>query len=650
MKTPLPRPGAVLGAYPQRLDAPRPGWLARLGEALPGREALRARALQAATRRTLAQIAALREAPAAARQAALHATRAALAREGLASPAAERCCALVALEIETRHGRRLRPNQLMAALAVLRGLLAEVPTGEGKSLATATAACVAALAGVPVHVVTSNDYLAARDADAMRPLAAAFGLDVGAIAPDMDSAARRAVHACALAFTSARELVFDYLRDTRLPPPDPLAPESAPARVLRGLCLALIDEADSVLLDEAATPFILAEQADGPEQIELCLHALRLAHTMQAGQHFRLDARTRGLELLPAGLALVAQAPVAAAPALWSVPRYRAELVEFALRALHVLRRDVDYLVSDGAIHLIDANSGRRAAGRSWSRGLHQMVELKERCTPSAATRVQAQISFQRFFARYHRVGGMSGTLHEARAELFETYGLRVQRIPTGRPRALHVAGPRVAVNGSTRHAVLLAQVRAEHARGRPVLIGTDSVSESEQVAALLRAAGLRHQVLNARQDAGEAAAIAAAGGRGAITVTTNMAGRGTDILIGAREAAAGGLHVLSCQHNASPRIDRQLFGRAGRLGQPGSAQTLLSLDEGLLGRSLPRSLRRLIRRAAGRDGFIPSSIASALVRLTQRREEHRARRQRRALRESDARQAREQLFGSRPE
>lgn len=655
LREPIPAPGVILGAYPENVGTRRPS---RAAAALRARwdglgwvQAARQRRLSEAADRVLAHVEALQALSDASLFAGLQTARAELARDGFASPVAERALALVTLALRATRGLTPRRNQLMAALAVLQGRLAEVPTGEGKTLASALAACVAALAGVPVHLITSNDYLAGRDADQLRPLALRLGLTVGVIAQAMDAPARRAAYAASITFCSAREIVFDYLRDRlHAPPALTRGPQPASGRVLRGLCMAIVDEADSVLIDEAATPFILSESFAEPAQVAVCTQALRIAARLRAGFDFRVDARSSAIELTPAGQTAIAAAPSDIANTLWSIPRYREEMTQHAIRALHLLKRDVDYLVHDDTVHIIDANSGRLAHGRAWSHGLHQMVEIKERCAPTPATRVLAQITFQRFFARYLHVGGMSGTLTEARAELMESYGLPVLPIPTGRPTRLTIAAPRAFARAATRWQAVVAEIARHHAAGRPVLAGTDSVRESERLSRLLDQAGLPHRVLNARQDSEEAALIADAGRPGAITVTTNMAGRGTDIHIDERVARLGGLHVVSCQHNSARRIDRQLFGRAGRLGQPGSALALLSLEEGLLGRYLSPRARRLLSFCSRDGGTIPLVIGSALVRLTQHLEERRTCAIRRGLREQDAGQDTQQLFGQRPE
>jgi preprotein translocase subunit SecA len=571
----LARPGPVHGAYPMRQPPRLPATfaLAWLQAALraPARPGHRARS--AFVQQVRAQADQLARLDAAALAGWTAALRPQLARHGTTDALVAQALARVALEVQRQRGLRLHDAQLLAAWWMLGGRLVEMATGEGKTLAMLAAAAVGALAGTPVHVLTANDYLAGRDADAARPLLAALGLTVGAIAPDMDAATRRAVYACDVAHASARELVFDHLRDAcGLGDGEP---------VLRGLCLALVDEADSVLIDEARTPLILSRQRPCREAAERQRLALFLARQLTLGEHAQpTDA---GPRLTEAGRGRLAGL-CARLGADWQVARMREEQAELALAALHRFRRDVDYLVQDGEIHIIDATTGRRAAGRAWSRGLHQLIALKEGLTPQAENEVLRQTSYPRFFPRYLRLGGLSGTLAESRAELLAIYGLPVVAVPRRLPTRRRVGPAQLLPDAGAQQAAIVRTVRRLHARGRPVLIGTGSVAESEAVSAALAAVGLPHQVLNARQDAEEAAVIAQAGRRGAITVSTQMAGRGTDIPLGPGVAELGGLHVLQTALGVSARVDRQLAGRSARQGQPGSDQWIGSREDALLG------------------------------------------------------------------
>jgi preprotein translocase subunit SecA len=590
----LPMPGALWGRYPERRErsreAPLPMPRARRYGAF-------VRKVQCMDLRTLS------DAALAARVTGL---RQRLAQEGLGEPAMVLALAITGEFAARELGMRPHAVQLYAARAMLDERLAEMATGEGKTLAAALAAAVAALARVPVHVVTVNDYLARRDGEQLRAFYARLGLATGIVTQQMDAVSRRAAYACDITYCTAKELVFDYLRDCTVRGRDAgtlheriggLAPQRT---VLRGLCMAIIDEADSVLLDEARVPFILSRagaQQGRPEHFE---RALALAARLEQGRDFSLDAELRSAELTHAGreaLAVSAQH----ADRLWALPRYREEAVSLALCALRLFHRDRDYLVRDARVEIIDATTGRTAPGRAWSRGLHQMIELKEGCSPGRVLETAAEITYQRFFSRYLRVCGMSGTLSEGRRELAQVYGLRVARVPLRNPSLRRVLPTRVFSSAHARWAFVVQRSRDLRDAGRAVLIGTDSVADSQALSEAMHAAGLEHVLLNARHDRAEAEIVAAAGAPGGITVATSMAGRGTDIALDPQVARRGGLHVILCQANPSPRIDRQFLGRCARRAEPGSCETLHVLDA------------RLPRRGAE---LSPAWLARLLVRL----------------------------------
>ena len=509
-----------------------------------------------------------------------------LRREGLAGPAGQAALAAVARCAAATLGQTPRANQLQAACVLLDRRLAEMPTGEGKTLAVALAAAVAALAGVPVHVVTANDYLAARDAAAMRPLFAALGLSAAARPGAGDEAARRAVYSADIVYATAHDLAFDFLRDRQAAAGRgaleslalTLAGQPPPAPAMRGLCLALLDEADSILLDEAQMPLVLSRPqphcANPAAHQAFLWQALVLARRL-AGADYKLDFEARRALLTPGGEASLAAlaAPLAVHMGVWQRPRWRREAVQTALAALHLYQRSQHYLLRDGRIEVLDEISGRAAPGRVWSRGLHTLIALKENLAPPPETETVARTSFQRFFQRYWHLAGTSGTLWEARADLAAEYGLAVQRIAPHRPCRRQAGPPRCFEHRDQMFAAAAERCAALAAIGRPVLVGTDSVDDSLALAAELAARGLVPQVLNALHDADEAAIVAGAGRSGQVTVATRMAGRGTHIELDAAALAAGGLHVLSCQHNPAARLDRQLAGRAGRRGEPGSAE-----------------------------------------------------------------------------
>ena len=570
----LPRPGPVWGSYPLRpgndLAPPwrLPHWRGPLAFCC------------AVARNSQRQAQGWRALDAAARPAALQALRATLQRRGLQPDVLARALGWVAACAGETLQQTPRETQLVAAAALLDNHMAEMATGEGKTLAIGLAAAVAALAGMPVHVVTANDYLAGRDAHTMSPLFEALGLRAATLAGAAGDEARRAVYAHAIVYATAKDLAFDFLRDRQALDPRKALEHAAQnlgrrapvMPVMRGLCMALLDEADSILLDEAELPLVLSRNVAHAARRAFLWQALALARQLDAPADFRVHLEERNAELTAAGerrleaLAL----PLGGA---WSRPRYRREAVATALAGLHACLRNTHYVVRDGAIELLDQVTGRVAQGRVWSRGLHTVVALKEGLGPPPETETVAQTTFQRFFQRYWRLCGTSGTLLEARSELHAVYGADTVRIPLHRPSRRRVLPARRFEDADTLFAAAALRVAGLQAQGRPVLVATDDVDASLRLSQRLHERGVSHRVLNALQDAQEARTIAQAGQSGQVTVATRMAGRGTDIEPDAAALAAGGLHVLSCQHNPSRRLDRQLAGRAARHGDPGSVE-----------------------------------------------------------------------------
>jgi preprotein translocase subunit SecA len=585
----------VQGLYPQRSDSAA-AWLAgpwaRLRACLPlprewlprpaSRPLQRVRASQAAWARFSEHNLPLH----------LHRLRARLGRDGWhGDELRTQALGCAAALMQRTLGRNPYDSQLLCAQWLLEGRLAEMATGEGKTLAVALAAAVAALAGVPVHLMTANDYLAARDARQLRPFFRALGLCSGAVLASSTPEQRRLAYACDITHCTAREVAFDHLRDRQQlqAAPSDLQQRAerlaggegaAPALLLRGLCMALVDEADSLLIDEATMPLVLAEAVHDPRHRAWCFQALALARALVPGTDADVDAVTHHVSWTAAGQAHL-QARAAALGGAWHSSRHRLELVGTALVALHALRRDEHYLVRDGKVELLDPHTGRAAQGRVWSRGLHTLVELKEGCTPSPHTRTSAQTSYQRFFARYLHLAGTSGTLAECRRELAAIYGLRVLRVPLRTPCQRTLCPPRLFRRDSDRAAAVVERVRQLQSVGRPVLVGVASVAQAQRVGEQLSAAGIAHQVLDARHDAGEAAVVGSAGQMGSVTVATAMAGRGTDISLGPGVVQAGGLHVIVCQDNRCARLDRQFIGRCARQGDPGSAELWHARDAG---------------------------------------------------------------------
>ncbi|WP_205894623.1 hypothetical protein [Pseudomonas oryzihabitans] len=521
-------------------------------------------------------------------------------------------------------GMRHHDVQLMGSWVLLQGRIAEMATGEGKTLAATLAVCTAAAAGAAVHVVTVNDYLAERDAEDNAPLYAFFGLSLGVVKQDMPVDERRQQYACDVVYVSNKELTFDYLKD-RIALGDISAAQlklrrlrggvTASDSLLRGLHLAIVDEADSVLIDEARTPLIISETL--PDDLDEAVYheALELAGRLDKDLHY-IHGRDRDIWLTPAGEAETARL-VAGKEGVWRSSLWQKELLGKALSALHLFHRDQHYILAEDKVQIVDESTGRVMPDRTWERGLHQMIEAKEGCEISGQRRTLSQITYQRFFSRYLLLGGMTGTAREVEPELKRVYDLSVTRIPTHKAPRRRRLQDRVFHTSEERWAAVADRAREVAEQGRAVLIGTRSVEASEHLGKLFDEQGTAHRVLNARQDDNEAEAVAQAGQPGRITVATNMAGRGTDIKLAAAVEHAGGLHVILTEFHESARVDRQLFGRSARQGNPGSVEAIVSLEDELFQRFVPSWLRALlgVRLNAGvqpNSGFFRSVVTFA--------------------------------------
>ncbi len=617
---------APTAAYPEQL-VERPGLLDRIADRLSAPLARRL-AVRRVARFDVARAVGECQAEAARLSDAAIGTRArelglALRREGFRPPLVARTFALVREAAGRTLGMRHFDSQLRGGWIMLNGMVAEMDTGEGKTLAATLPACTAALAGLPAHVITVNDYLTARDAETMEPVYRALGLSVGAVVNGLDPAARRAAYARDVTYCTNKELTFDYLRDrvalgNRANRAQLAIERVAGVRgradqlVLRGLFFAIVDEADSVLVDEARTPLILSSRSPQALEREMYDVALALAGELAHGEDFVIEGGERHVRLTERGRARLA-ARAGSLPPLFSGPRRREELVTQALAARHVFQRDTHYVVRDDKVQIVDEYSGRILPDRSWEQGLHQMVEAKEGVPLTMQQTSIARMTYQRFFRRYLRLCGMTGTAREIAPELWSVYRLPLLRVAPNRPVQRADLGVRVLPSLAAKWAAVVERARARTAAGQPVLIGTRSVGASEELSRQLTAAGLAHQLLNARQDKAEAEIVAQAGQAGRITVATNMAGRGTDIRLGPGVKERGGLHVIATELHESRRIDRQLFGRCGRQGDPGSYEALVSLEDELCRTYLPRALLGLARRGV---------LAQSLVRLAQWRAE----------------------------
>lgn len=523
-------------------------------------------------------------------------------------------------------------SQLEGGLVMLQGMVAEMETGEGKTLTATLTAATVALSGMPVHVISVNDYLTERDAAAMKPLYQALGLNVGCVVHGQTPEQRREAYLADITYATNKELVFDYLRD-RLTLAERLDPlllhsESLHGRshrtkhlLLRGLHFAIVDEADSILIDEARTPLILSGGQGGDEERRFLEQALSLARQLIAGDDFIIDQARRQLRLSESGRARV-ESEAQKLGSLWNGLVRRESTIQQALTALHFFHRDEQYLLRDGKVQIVDEFTGRVMEDRSWEQGLHQMIELKEGCELTQRREALAKISYQRFFRRYLNLAGMTGTAREVAAEFWSVYHLETRRVATHRPVIRKELPGRIYPDCDKKWQQVVSRIIQVHDQGQPVLVGTRSVATSEYLSSLVKQSGLAHQVLNAKQDAEEANIVSRAGEAGSITIATNMAGRGTDIGLGTTVKEKGGMHVIITERHEAARIDRQLAGRCGRQGDPGSFEAILSFDDFLFEGRTKGPLLRLVQRLTGFNSGIAQYLGRWMTNRLQRQVE----------------------------
>lgn len=490
------------------------------------------------------------------------------------------------------------PVQIMGAIAIFEGGLAEMQTGEGKTLTAVMPTFLRALPGKGGHVVTVNDYLAQRDADIMRPAYELGGLTVGCIQTPQSTDERRVEYAKDVTYGTAKELGFDFLRD-RLRIDESNSGAAGEALVQRGHYFALVDEADSVLIDDARTPLIISTtEPNRPAMVELYRWCSEMALTLAPNNDFEYDPHKRDAVLTEAGCrrVLLSRKPSLVA-AIEPEQVYRQ--IELALTGQYGFVLDKDYVIHEGEIVIVDESTGRMMDGRKWQQGLHQAVEAKEKILITPRTLAAAQVTVQRFFRQYAHVGGMTGTGWAIRGEMQHTYRMQVTVIPTHRPNIRKELPARVFATWDAKAEAITAEIELMLAQGRSVLVGTPSIEASEKLSRMLTTRALKHEVLNARFLKEEAAIVSQAGRPGQITIATNMAGRGTDIILDKEVRAAGGLHVIATEIHSSARIDRQLVGRSARQGDPGSYRFFVSLEDELLRCLRPAQLAKIKARAA---------------------------------------------------
>jgi preprotein translocase subunit SecA len=550
-------------------------------------------------------------------------------------------------EVAARQiGLRAYRVQVAGALALEGGCIAELATGEGKTLSGTMPATIFGWRGKGCHVVTHNDYLARRDAEEMEPVYKFCGLRVASIDGEMDPPDRRDAYGADITYCTNKEVCADFLRDRlilgRMRGLSSVLlgkiAEGGGAEldrlVMRGLHYALVDEADSLLIDEAVTPLIISGDAPNEEQVEAYVQAADAARELVRGKHYKVSERYREVELTSEGKREAARLTEAHG-GLFAGSRRREELITQALNAKHFFVNGQQYVVQDGEVVIVDEFTGRLMPDRNWRDGLHQAVESKEQLEVNPPKDTYARLSFQRFFRLYRRLGGMTGTASEATPEFWQIYHLPVVVVPTNRP-CIRKHGPdRVFTSEQAKWNAIVGEIDELHRSGRPILVGTRSVRNSEMLSEMLTQRGLPHEVLNAVRHAEEAQITAQAGQMGRITVSTNMAGRGTDIKLGRGVAELGGLHVLATERHEAGRIDRQLYGRAGRQGDPGSAQAFVSLEDELVRRYTPH-MARIVRRRYGSDREITGGGNSRLFDHAQRRAEAMALRQRKGVLKTD--------------
>jgi len=559
----------------------------------------------------------------------------------------DRAFALIREVAARQIGERPFAVQVAGALALEAGCVAEMATGEGKTLTATMPATIAGWRGRGCHIITVNDYLAKRDAEWMGRIYHFCGLKVAHVEQGMYDADRRAAYAADITYCTNKEVTADFLRDrlvlgrcgslsaalldrvagTRRPVMDAL--------VQRGLHYAIVDEADSILIDEAVTPLIISGPGPNPEQTQAFEQAAGIAAQLQAQDDYRLNLRYQEVELTEAGKRRLAHLS-GGLGGLWRGARRSQELAVKALTAKELYRRDHQYVVDGGKVVIVDEFTGRLMPDRQWRDGLHQAVEAKERIEVTPPKETYARISFQRFFRMYGKLAGMTGTAQEATAEFWQIYHLPVVVIPTNRPCIRQYLPDLAFTNEAAKWKQIVAEIVGVHATGRPILVGTRSVRASEYLSRLLTEQGLEHRVLNAVHHREEAQIVAQAGQQGWVTVATNMAGRGTDIKLGPGIAPMGGLHVIATERNESGRIDRQLFGRCARQGDPGSAQAIVSLDDEFVSRYARAVVRYLKRRLGDSDREVSSRSTRGVFDYVQWRADRIALRRRKAVIKTD--------------
>lgn len=506
--------------------------------------------------------------------------------------------------------------QLIGGVVLHHGKIAEMTTGEGKTLVATLPAYLNALTGSGVHIVTVNDYLARRDRDWMSPLYEFLGLKAGAIQANQSYEDKRTAYLCDITYGTNNEFGFDYLRDNMR------GRQEEQAQISRGLNYAIVDEVDSILIDEARTPLIISGPAE--ESTERYYIADKIARRLKTGKHFEIKEKERMVHLIEEGIEEVEKylnvdSIYTGTNMEW--PHY----IEQALRAHYLFKNDRDYIVKNGEVVIVDEFTGRLMEGRVWSDGLHQAVQAKEHQRIKEENQTLATITLQNFFRLYKKLAGMTGTAITEAAEFDKIYKLEVVVIPTNKPLHRTNFPDRVYRTEKEKFDAIIKEIVEVHKEGRPILVGTVSIEKSELLSERLRREGVEHEVLNAKHHEREAHIIAKAGQRGNVTIATNMAGRGTDIVLGEGVPTLGGLHIVGTERHEARRIDNQLRGRAGRQGDPGSSRFYVSLQDDLMRIFASERVSSLLKMFGMEEGMAieHSMVTKSIERAQKKVEEH---------------------------
>jgi len=501
--------------------------------------------------------------------------------------------------------------QMIGGLVLHEGAIAEMATGEGKTLAAALPVYLNGLSGHGVHVVTVNDYLAGRDAKQMGMVYKFLGLTVGLIVNGLDAEQRRQSYNSDVTYGTNNEFGFDYLRDNMAVEPNQL--------VQRELNFCIVDEVDSILIDEARTPLIISGPAE--DATEKYAKANEISKQLVRNKDFSVDEKDKNIQFTEKGVLHIQDLMH-----ITNLYGEHADWVHFldnALRAWYLFEKDVDYIVRDGEVIIVDENTGRLMEGRRYSNGIHQAIEAKEGVQIRRENQTLATITFQNYFRMYKKLSGMTGTAETEATEFIKIYNMNTWVIPTNKPCIRKDLQDLVYKSEDAKWRAIVAEIKERHAKGQPLLVGTASIEKSEILHGMLEKEGIPHEVLNAKNHGREAEIIQYAGHKDKVTIATNMAGRGTDIALGPGVTELGGLHVLGTERHESRRIDNQLRGRSGRQGDPGSSQYFLSLDDNLMRIFGGDNVKNLMNRfGVGEDEVITHPIVSRSIRGAQRRVE----------------------------